>query len=153
MALGAGHKEPMPGPVSLTAYVGIPYARNARADLAAADCWGLVRQVYARELGIDLPIYGEADSGSLAAAAKMVRGVAQGHPWRAVDNPADFDVVLMRHGLHSRHPGHVGLWFGGLILHSLAGTNSALVRPSHHSVSWRILGYRRHADIGPDRIS
>lgn len=148
MARTAGNEIPMPGAVSLTAYVGVPYQRNGR-DGSALDCWGLVRAIYARELGIALPEYGDADAGSLISAARKVAGVAGSHPWRAVDVPQDFDVVLMRHSMHGRHPGHVGIWWQGRILHSVDGTNSALVRADHHSVSWRILGYRRHVEFRP----
>ena len=143
----------MPRTVSLTTYVGIPYLRNGRDDLTGLDCWGLVRAVYARELAISLPAYGDADAGSLLSAARKVAGVASGHPWLPVDAPQDMDVVLMRHSMHSRFPGHVGLWWRGRVLHSIGGTNSALVRADHHSVAWRILGFRRHVAVGPRHLS
>ena len=140
-------------PRSLVNYVGIPYVLNAREGFAATDCWGLVRLLYQKELGIELPIYGEIDTKDLLSAAKRIKRQSSGLPWLTIEQPQDFDVVLMRHGPHSNFPGHVGIWFQGKILHALGGTDSVLVRADHLSVVWRILGYRRHAECDTNRLS
>jgi hypothetical protein len=140
-------------PSSLVKYIGIPYVLNARDGFAATDCWGLVRLIYNEELGIPLPIYGEIDTKDLLSAAKRIKKQSSGLPWIDVKEPQDFDVVLMRHGPHSNFPGHVGVWFDGYILHALDRMDSVLARATHLSVAWRILGYRRHAECNPNRLS
>lgn len=125
-------------------YIGIPYDQ--------CNCWQLVRMVYDLELGIILPSYGEIDATRIITVA---RGIARNddYPWIKVDEPQEFDVVLMRGSVHSQLVSHVGLWYKQAILHTLKGHNSVLVRPEHHSVSWRIQGYRRHAECNTDRLS
>lgn len=84
-------------------YIGRPWGRGG------LTCWGLARQVYADELGIELPRFG----------AEL---------WREIE-PAEareFDLVLFRcRGLET----HVGLVAGrGLMLHAAKGAGSRIER-------------------------
>jgi cell wall-associated NlpC family hydrolase len=38
-------------------YIGIPYTKYGRERETGLDCWGLVREIYKNELGIELPSF------------------------------------------------------------------------------------------------
>jgi cell wall-associated NlpC family hydrolase len=124
-------------------YVGIPYRTLGRGR-GGADCWGLVRLVYADRLGIALPAYdGRGFSGrtSVADVASLVAGAREA--WREMPEAqaAPIDLVLLRvHG----QPVHVGVLVApGIMLHSLAGHDSAVERLDNLVWSRRVIGYGR----------
>jgi cell wall-associated NlpC family hydrolase len=131
-------------------YVGIPYRtlgrdRGGPAGLAGLDCWGLVRLVYADRLGVDLPAYnGRGFSGrdSVPGVAALVAD-ARHASWREVPEGEAMpsDLVLLRvHG----QPVHVGVLVAPrLMLHSLAGHDSAVERLDSLMWSRRVIGYGR----------
>lgn len=124
-------------------YVGIPF-RDGGRDAGGLDCWGLVRLVHARELGIELPAYGEIGARDLARIARTI-AARKDDGWVIVDRPRSFDVVLMRSG---RSGGtlcvHVGLMANARrLIHVERGAATAVVPLTHWSVAGRILGYRR----------
>lgn len=124
-------------------YVGIPYRTLGRAR-DGADCWGLVRLVYADRLDVELPAYdgrgfsGRASVPDVASLVADARG-----PWRELpeDEAAPPDLVLLRvHG----QPVHVGVLVAPkLMLHSLAGHDSAVERLDGLMWSRRVIGYGR----------
>lgn len=114
-------------------YVGLPFD--------AAHCWALVRRVYADQLGIELPEYGEVDAGELVAVARsMARGK---EAWALVSDPRPFDVALMR--------GRSAVWHVGVmtdrahVLHTERATGAVRVPITAPSVRGRIMEYRRYA--------
>ncbi len=125
-------------------YVGLPFEDGGRGP-ESFDCWGLVRQVYAFELGIDLPSYGEISARDLG---RIARAMGQGQAedcWRGIGTPAAFDVVLMRAAGGARAVVHVGLAVDARrLLHIEAATSAVVVPLSHVSVAGRILGFRRY---------
>jgi cell wall-associated NlpC family hydrolase len=124
-------------------YVGIPYRALGRGR-DGADCWGLVRLIYAGRLGVDLPAYdgrgfcGRASVADVASLVAEARGA-----WREIQGKDAMppDVVLLRvHG----QPIHVGVLVApNLMLHSLAGHDSAVERLDGPMWSRRIIGYGR----------
>ena len=124
-------------------YVGIPYRMLGRSR-DGADCWGLVRLVYADRLGVDLPAYdGRGFSGraSVPDVAGLVADAREA--WREVPEAeaAPLDLVLLRvHG----QPVHVGVLVAHrIMLHSLAGHDSAVERLDSLVWARRIIGYGR----------
>lgn len=131
------------------AYVGLPWLDGGRsAD--GADCWGLVRLVYERELGIALPTYGEISARELIAVARAVSAGKDGEDWQAVSTGAQtaFDVCVMRLSGGSR-TGHVGVLVDpGHVLHVEAACDAIIVPLTHFTVRERIACFRRHRLTG-----
>ena len=121
-------------------YVGIPFLDGGR-DMAGLDCWGLVRLIYAQELDIDLPDYGEVSAKDLLRVARSLDDGSE--RWLSVDDPAEFDLVAMR--FYDRAwVGHVGVMVDArTMIHTEDKTAVAVVPVSHFSVRCRIASYRR----------
>jgi cell wall-associated NlpC family hydrolase len=124
-------------------YVGIPYRTLGRGR-DGADCWGLVRLVYAGRLGVDLPAYdgrGFSGRGSVSDVASLVADARDS--WREVSDAEAVppDLVLLRvHG----QPVHVGVLVAPkVMLHSLAGHDSAVERLESLMWARRVIGYGR----------
>lgn len=127
-------------------YIGLPFLDGGRT-LAGCDCWGLVRLVYWRELGLDLPSYGDTSALDLVRAAHAIGWGKDAGPWQAVPASAlqPFDVVVMRYA-GRRLTGHVGLATGRqTVLHVEASTAAVNVPLNHLTIRERIECYRRHA--------
>lgn len=100
----------------LAQYVGRPWVLGEQGP-AAFDCYGLVRYVYQRHLGIDLnPCEGLCSYNAvqrLAAGAAMV----EDQQWLRLPAPAELCVVMMG---TQKFWSHCGLWLevdGGRVLH------------------------------------
>jgi probable lipoprotein NlpC len=94
------------------AYVGIPF-RSLGRTIAGVDCWGMVRLVYAAELGITLPGYDGLyiSTEERAEIAAIVGEATSGPVWHDVSTaPVEFDVAVFRRG---ELPCHVGVLIGG----------------------------------------
>ena len=130
------------------AYVGLPFRDKGRSD-AGLDCWGLVRLVYARELGIALPSYAETyvsveERREIAAVIDQEQTPAI---WRPVTWPgAAFDVLLFTVG---DYPSHVGLVVtAGLMLHVARPDHAKLARFDTPPWAGRLAGVFRHRALG-----
>jgi cell wall-associated NlpC family hydrolase len=103
-------------------FVGLPWQDRGRTA-AGVDCWGLVRLVYAGELGIDLPDHAGdyVDTGDRGAILPLVEDArADWWPVRTVARAGD--LVLMRQA-----PWHVGVVVGrGRMLHIPEGGTSCI---------------------------
>ena len=117
-------------------YIGLPYER--------AHCWELVRRVYADQLGLDLPAYGEIDAANLVAVARGMAEAEAADCWHPVDRPQAFDVALMR--------GRSRVWHVGVmvddrrVLHTERATGAVLVGVQDTAMRGRVTGYRRHTE-------
>ncbi|MFE3838893.1 C40 family peptidase [Pseudogemmobacter sonorensis] len=127
-------------------YVGIPYADLGRTR-DGCDCYGLVRLVYAGELGITLPPYlGYGSVEEHAEIAALIEGARLSPFWQAVDAPAPFDIAVFRRGRLSTHLGIVIR--PGLMLH-MQDEDCAKIESWRGGV-WggRLTGHYRHIE-GP----
>ncbi len=122
-------------------YVGLPFGEGA----GQVTCWSLVRRVYADQLSIALPEYGEISARDLARIARaMATGKDDG--WQVPAAAAALDVVLMRAGRGGAAVVHVGVMVDTRrLLHVEAATAAVIVPVTHISVAGRIVGYRRYA--------
>jgi len=134
----------------LSKYVGIPFKDQGR-ERTGCDCWGLVRLIYLNELRIELPTYGEISANDLVAVSQMVEGNYILEPWREIarEDIMPFDVVVMRF-YGARKVGHVGVVVAGgtAVLHTERSVDSVMVPLGHMTIRSRIVGFRRHKDIG-----
>ncbi len=129
-------------------YVGVPYEEH--------DCWGLVRLIYARELGVLLPSVPNPPAPLSPVdeierrRALLVQHRDHSGLWKRVPL-ADIEVADVWVGRAAGSP-HVGVMVAtGWMLHSLAGTGCCLERVAALSWAGRNDGYYRFA--GPVRVT
>ena len=129
----------------LNRYVGLPFASRGRT-VEGVDCWGLVRLIYAQELGTELPSYGEISAHDLVRVSREISEGKDGEIWGDVGKGdlKAFDVVVMRyHGL--RRIGHVGVAVNASTLIHVEEASAAVVVPlAHFTIRERIACFRRH---------
>ena len=125
-------------------YLLIPFMDGGRSA-KGLDCWGLVRAVYADQLGIELPSYGEISAEEFRKiAAQMAADCKSAEVWLPVDKPAPFDVVTMTLGT-GKVIAHVGVMVDEkTIMHIEPDSYPALMRTTHPFVSRRLRGFFRH---------
>lgn len=122
-------------------YVGLPFGQGPGEE----TCWSLVCRVYADQLGVHLPAYGEISASDLLRIARAM-GQGKDDGWVKPREPAAFDVCLMRSGQGGNAVVHVGVvTIPGQILHVEAASAAVVVPVTHFSVAGRIMGYRRRA--------
>ncbi len=137
-------------------YVGLPYAPGGMA-MAGADCWGLVRLIHARELGIVLPALVDAglelDQGGAdqldARRLQLAQERDNSGRWQRVGMD-EIEVGDVWTGRTARSP-HVGVMVAaGQMLHCIRDVGSCLERVG--SITWagRLDAYYRFA--GPVRL-
>lgn len=113
--------------MDLKKYIGIPF-KDHGDTLEGCDCYGLVRLVYQKELGVELPHLG--DQYSCAFARKEVGPLVQtvaSESW-AVDvtdlEPEQYDVLVFSRGGVEYH---VGIFvYGEFMLHAIDGSDACL---------------------------
>jgi hypothetical protein len=132
------------------AYVGLPWAESGRHDApggAGLDCWGLVRQVYAERLGVDLPgfqgAYETADPATMHDLLDRERAAMLAEGWVEVKVPQSGDVVTLRIAGSEHHVGIVTR--PGFMLHVRRGKDSVVERLDSGAWKHRITGYWRNA--------
>lgn len=126
-------------------FVGVPWADRGR-ELDGADCWGLIRLVYARH-AVALPSYHEAyetatDRRTLKA---MIDGTDHFGEWREVpaDSEKPFDAVLILEGGEPCHVGLVADPTHRLMLH-MVPQHSAVLERYDGRIAPRVAGFYRH---------
>lgn len=109
-------------------------------------CWGLVAEVYADELGVDLPRYNghRMSIDEQAEVAALIEGERLQSRWKEVPaaKALPLDVMLFRRG---RYPSHVGLWVApGQMLHVDQDGQARLAR--FDGIVWgtRLVAVYRH---------
>lgn len=121
-------------------YVGIPYQPKGRTR-DGADCWGLVRMVYADQFDTELPSladeYEHEDDAGIAQLVAMRK-----ESWVPVDQPRPGDVVVFR---VLGQPTHVGVAAApGTFLHSREGYASTIERLDSGAWKHRVDGFFRY---------
>lgn len=129
--------------MSFSDFVGIPYADLGRSR-EGADCYGLLRLVYAEDLGVTLPSFAgsyETCAEHAEIAALMAEAASAG-PWRPVAEIAPYDALLFRVG---RFDCHVAIAVDARrMLHAHARSRSVIVRRSDTLWRDRFAGAYRH---------
>ena len=108
-------------------YIGIPYKIHGR-DMDALDCWGMVCQVYKRELGHELPSYADHYHNTLDGEGFQNALIKEMPSWQRVGEAdvQEFDVAWCRiAGVEC----HTGIMLGnGRMLHAMLGNDSCIVK-------------------------
>lgn len=116
--------------------------RPGRGDWSGADCWGIVCLWYRERFSIELEERATIEPGVLG----MQVGFDQRSNWISVETPSDDDVVVMR-AVKVRQvldAGHIGVYWGGFVLHSCEGAGCIAVALNSRQIRHRITGYFRH---------
>lgn len=125
-------------------FIGIPF-KNRQASITGADCYGLVRLVYAEKLGVNIPQPISSAYASRMVEAEFLQEIASN--WYEVFEPRPFDVVAMAHdGNHPKLIQHFGIVINDTqMLHTLDTVGSHIVRISDYKHF--IKGYYRHGKV------
>ena len=94
--------------MNIQKYLAVPYLENGRTE-QGADCYGFVRVVLQKELGIELPAFSYVRDQS--SVDEAIEG------FQEATHPQNYDIVYMK-GFN--YPLHVGIWLDGGILHMTA---------------------------------
>ena len=106
-------------------YIGIPFLADGN-DWKGCDCWGLAVLIYKEQLNIDLPVFaGMFVDGSLASLIRVTKHIRKiKKTWLKVNEPAPYDIILLRTGNMIYH---VGLVIDKKrMLHVMEGINSTI---------------------------
>ncbi len=90
-------------------YVGVPFESRGRT-LDAADCYGLLRLVYAAELGVELPellVYESTNARRTMGELIRTQPLLMGFKGVDIDTVQPFDVLVIRNGGFDCHLGIV----------------------------------------------
>lgn len=124
-------------------YIGINFKEKGRS-LDGLDCWGLVRLVYNLDRDIELPSYLDQynTTNDRDALAELITAEKESK-WQSVDQPQEFDVIILRmRGV----PMHVGLvTYGKNMIHSARGVGVS--HEPFNNLRWKdkVLGYARYS--------
>ncbi len=117
-------------------YIGIPYSLSNKNGV---NCWALVALVYHDLRGLTIPDYESKNHQQVTAA--FTAAFAEGlHGFKQVDEPIDFDVVIMK----ANRLTHCGVWYQGRLLHANNGAKQVtferlkdVARPFKSIEFWR----------------
>jgi cell wall-associated NlpC family hydrolase len=151
---GAPHdRSSLSGAIPVTphwsaSFVGVPWAEKGRTR-DGVDCWGLVRLVYAVQLGIELPSYTEAYAsvGERGEIGALMSADSQRWPWTMLPRGRErgLDVAVFRRGGLAAH---VGLIVSDShMLHIEERRESCIVDYGNAPWKHRLVGLYRHADV------
>lgn len=122
--------------VDVSKYVGMRFEKGGRGP-ESWDCYGLLREFYKVELGIELPLHcGYSDVMTPDSAEAIQRGLVD---WSPVDTPEPWDAVLFNvDGVAN----HIGLVIQpGLMLHAAPGKDASIESYKRPYWSARIEGH------------
>jgi hypothetical protein len=97
-------------------YIGKPWEANAKGP-EAFDCWGLLVDVYKKQLNLDLPEYPKIDRDSLASLQGGIATILNSD-WTAIARPVEYCAVCL--SVNTKYAHHVGVFLevdGGRVLH------------------------------------
>lgn len=127
-------------------YLRLTYEPNARGP-DAVDCWGLVRVVYQRELGLTLPAWDTIDSSDPAQCASTVVKEAVGWLEVSLEEARTFDVILLS---ENGRPIHCGVIISPpQFLHCARGFGTVVASYADRKQIWRrrLVGIFRHPAV------
>lgn len=106
-------------------YLHIPFVEKGRLE-TGADCWGLARIIYLKELGVQLPSFDEyTDTEDVESISQMIKDNQQASQWKLVEPGQEemFDIVVFRMMGAVMHIGVVAKQ--GWMIHCQRGINTA----------------------------
>jgi cell wall-associated NlpC family hydrolase len=103
----------------LNDWIGIPYLFAGR-DAAGTDCYGLIKLVYQYQYGVVLPDW-LTDELDFKGRHNAIDSVVTSGCFTEKDAPADGDIVV---AYRTRAAHHLGLYYGGGILHCSNGSGT-----------------------------
>lgn len=135
--------------MNVNQYIGIPFKEKGRDQESGFDCWGLVRYVYEKELGIFLPSFTECYNRTIDRHKIGDKIEEQKSEWVSVKRGLrkPFDVVLMTRLGQAMHVGV--LVTADDVLHiedNKSSPFSRCVSIYNSTVNQSIVGFYRHAD-------
>ena len=124
-------------------YVGIPFIDGGRS-LKGADCWGIIKLMYADLFDFELPDYQISAFQTEKVIVTMEKEASR--KWVQVKEPIFGDVVAMaNHPRHRDRVNHVGFYLQkGRFLHAMKETGSIISRVAEIG-SPKIIGIYRWA--------
>ena len=122
-------------------YLGKPWSNPAEAHTAEGyDCYSLVKDVYKKQLGLELPPI-TFDACDIKKSAEFFGTETFKTDFKSVDFPTNYDIVLTR----GRGYRHVGLWYNNRILHSVKGLGCMYSYPSDlKTMGFNDITYKRY---------
>lgn len=125
-------------PVALIAMLQSVPHRKGQGTWNGADCWGIVELWYRERFGIELDDRRDIPPGPEGLQIGFDGKVH----WSPVREPRDDDLVVMRTGRIDA--GHVGVFFGGSVIHSEERSGCVCVPLKSKLVASRVTGFLRH---------
>lgn len=121
-------------------YIGLPFSDMGRGP-DSYDCWGLVRLVYASELGVHLPSW-SAHNG-IRDKEIVAEELTEAHKlFQKIEEPEPFSLVLMSSTLTVLH---VGIAVSDqMMLHTVKGKDACL--ECWKAYENQLKGFYRHHD-------
>jgi len=130
--------------VNVTDLIGKPFVDGGRGP-DEFDCWGLVKFIYDREFGIDVPDYaiGATQSQKISDTVERDR-----KGWQEVEVTQEGDLMLFSmEYLDQSFINHVGMSMGGgSFIHIVSGHNVSIGKLRNHFWSMRYKGAVRWQD-------
>lgn len=126
----------------IDALLTVPYLPGG-GDMAGADCWGVVELWYRHVIGIALADRADHPVGH----AGLNAGFDAACDWSRITAPEDHCLVVMRAG--GLDAGHVGVFYGGSVLHATEQSGCVVYEPiSARSLRGAITCLLRHKSRG-----
>ena len=124
--------------IDATPYLDLSWRAGGR-DETGVDCWGLVRLIYAREIGLTLPLYSEFRDDRSGRARLAARSNSLKAAWQPLAEPFCGAVVEVAIGGRFCH---VGIMIDRVrMLHTLEGLGACVDPVAAPLWRKRILGY------------
>lgn len=130
-------------------YSGTPFDPYNKAGF---HCWGIIRDVFERQLGVILNEHGDKSAADLLAAARAMKGEFSKQHWVDVEQHQlkTFDLVLM-YGFESvsgklaRTIMHIGVMVDSYqVLHIEKDCEAVCVAITDVSIRHRLASFKRH---------
>jgi len=103
------------------------------------DCWQFIREVYEKELSIELPEFSGIMIDNIREITRTMEIQSKNNMWTRVSTPIDLNVVALSKGSFIHHVGIYTELDQGKILHAFQG---ALVA-AHDEVQLKKQGFKR----------
>jgi len=126
-------------------YLGIGFNDKFEGFDRDIDCWGLASLIYLRELNTKLDIYSDIKWHESDRIAKQINDEKNENKWLKVENPIDFDLVVLS---KKQGANHLGIYIdGGYILHTSRKIKSQAVKINDLKLNgWQTIDFYRYND-------